>query len=149
MEYNWITKAGVSGASVFDKSPVQTTALSFNAQDLLAVGDNQGRLVLFKASGSLQFEGEVQAFDYDFNSVKSYEVPQSIVAIEWTSATQLVAANDKEIKFYKLRKLYSKPEATSKQKLQETGEALFPSGESAQQKQGRGMELSLQVSNLH
>jgi len=61
------------------------------------------------------FQCETLAFDYDFNSVKSYEVPAAVRAIEWlTDTSKLAVANDKEIKIFKVAKNFSQSEASQK-----------------------------------
>ena len=96
-----ITKQDVLSAMAFDKHG-----------ELLSVGDRGGRVIVFhrvENNGVMDFEylAEFQSHEITFDPLNSNQIPEKINAIEWinpyaSSLTQLLSANDKLIKLWRI-----------------------------------------------
>jgi serine/threonine-protein phosphatase 2A regulatory subunit B len=130
---NWVYANGLGErdpASITDHDVL--TSIGFDKTgDFLSVGDKGGRVIVFKRIRSkkksrvddFEYFTEFQSHEPGFDYLKSAEIEEKINSIEWinkSSSLQLLSANDKNIKLWKLyynkKKKYQSCEKMSKGK---------------------------------
>jgi serine/threonine-protein phosphatase 2A regulatory subunit B len=139
---NWVYANGLGErdpASITDHDVL--TAINFDKTgEFLSVGDKGGRVIIFKRIRSkkksrvddFEYFTEFQSHEPGFDYLKSAEIEEKINAIEWinnkSSSLQLLSANDKTIKLWKL--YYNKKKKyQSCEKLSKSGSVVMPKSE--------------------
>ena len=79
---HWHTAQALEGADSSNPDS-HITCVQLN-KSRLAVGDQQGQLVIFNIENDeLVFNCETSAFDFSFDTTRGYEIPRAITGLEW------------------------------------------------------------------